>query len=370
MSKLFVGAGNSLQALNAVEIDSESLSDIQLRVKLQPHFLGEALVIIGESADFPQIGSADDHVLIALDINGNIVVIELKEGIAKSGETLSCLRYASYLAGLSVDELGKVAHSFVNRSNNISILRSWQENSVEMSDEAVELSSLLATAFERDAEDFADNINRTQRIIIAADGFDSLMVDMVEWLCKGGADVRGLHYRKFMIGGQEIFFAEQVVPKVDPAIDGTGNKKAASPEAEEPWRVKGLQYYIDRLTPSTAGQLRNLLEIVRPHTFNIDWSHKYYFIIRGARRNLRIRVYHRDRIDIGFMNAAIEGVNELLSRHHLNQVEAAVIGGYDKSPFVATTSDTEFDQRWQNFLGYWLSEHEGAAVGSTTATDI
>jgi hypothetical protein len=360
MSNLYVGAGNALQALQPVEVDEETLREIQLRAKQQPHFLGEPLVVIGEAVDFPQVGGGKDgsHTLVALDVRGSVVVIDLILGVARAAQPLHSLRYASYLANLSVDELGKIAHAFISRPENLPIQRAWEEMSVEMSDEAVELSSLLATTFDRDAEDFTDNINRTQRILLAANAFETRMVEVVDWLSRNGADVRGLHYRKFMVGGQEIYFAEQVVPRLDPAIDASAESGRAAPESEEPWRVRGLPYYLDRLIPSVASQLEDLLQLVRPHTFSIDWLHKYYFLIRGARRNLRVRVYHRDRLDIGFLNATVESANEWLARYLLNEVEARVIGGYEKSPFVVTTSDTEFDDRWRAALCDWLSGSE------------
>ncbi|MFW5857841.1 MAG: hypothetical protein ACOCX4_08185 [Planctomycetota bacterium] len=363
MSSLYVGSGNALQALQPVSLDEEALQEIKLRSKIQPHFLGEPLVVIGESEDFPQISRSGVHpTLLALDTRGQVVTVELKLGVARAAQPLMALRYASYVAQLSAEELGKIAHAFVNRPANIGILRAWQEANVEMSDEAVELTSLLATTFERDAEDFADVINRSQRLIIAAEGFESRMVELIAWLAANGADVRGLQYRKFMVGGQEIYFAEQVVPRIDPAVDASREHTGSAPEAEEPWRVRGLPYYIDRLVPAVGSQLEFLLTLIRPHTFSIDWSHKYYFLVRGARRNLRVRVYHRNRLDIGFFNATVEAASDFLARYNLGHFEPAVLGGYEKSPFVSTSSDTEFDDRWRAALGDWLS---GAEAGAT-----
>ncbi|MHC4886112.1 MAG: hypothetical protein ACYTGH_13625 [Planctomycetota bacterium] len=359
MSNLFVGAGNSLQEVTSVGLDEESLRDIETRIKLQPNFLGERLVVIGEAMDFPQVTVVEDvRYLIALDTVGQTVVIELRLGTARNEISFQGLRFASYLAHMTNEELGKIAHAFIQRPHNLAISRAWQEAGVEMSDEAVELTSLLATAFERDADDFSEAINRVQRIIVAGEGFDARMVEMVDWLSGAGADIRGVRYRKFMVGGQEIYFAEQVVPQVDPAVDGAVSRKAAAPESDEPWRTKGLQYYMDRLVPSVGNQLESLLQMIRPHTFSIDWSHKYYFMVRGARRNLRIRLYQRNRIDIGFLNTTVEVVNEHMSRHGLSSFEATIVGGYEKSPFISTTTDLEVDDRWMRALSDWLSGTE------------
>lgn len=357
MSQLFVGAGNSLQAIQAVSLDSEALHEVAAKVKLQPHFMGEPLVVIAEAADFPQISSSyDEYTLVALDVNGQVVVIELNQGISRSEKPLNALRYASYIAGLGIDELGKVARAFINRPSNLAIHRLWQESNVEMSDESVELSSLLATTFSRDADDFAESINSTQRVIVAAEGFDTRMVEIIGWLSKNGSDVRGIQYQKFMIGGQEIFHAQQVVPDDDPSIDSAkSSKKTGSVEVEEPWRIKGITYYLERLTPAMGAKLEELISLVKDATFAVNWSQKYYFMVRGERQNLRIRTYQKNRLDIGFLNATTDSVTDFLRKYRLESYEPALVGGYDRSPFVSITSDTDFDNRWKEALSDWLN---------------
>ncbi|MFH0911843.1 MAG: hypothetical protein V1918_10110 [Planctomycetota bacterium] len=361
MTNLFVGTGNTLQQLQVVSLDEESLRDIKLRITLQPHFLGEPLVVIGEAADFPQVGASDPYTLIGLDARGRSVVLELRLGVARSEQPFQALRYAAYLAKLSAEDLGKIAHAFAARPANLALQRAWREANVEMSDEAVELASLLATTFSRDAEDFTATVNGAQRILVAAEAFDSRMVEMIDWLARGGADVRGLQYRKFMIGGQEIYYAEQVVPKTDPAIDAVANRISVAAEGEDPWRVRGLAYYLERVIPAVGNRMEELLHLIHPHLFAIDWSNKYYFLIRGARRNLRIRVYQRNRLDIGFLNATVEGVSEYLRPYGITEVEVTTIGGYDKSPFLCTNSDTVFDERWHCLFCDWLRGAEPGA---------
>jgi hypothetical protein len=361
MSQLFVGAGNSLQEVQAVQLDEESLRDIATRIKLQPNFMGEPLVVIGEAADFPQIRSGSDYTLVGVDTGGNLVVIELRQGIARSEENLNALRYAAYIATLSPEDLGKIARAFISRPANMAIARMWKDAHIEMNEETVELSSLLATAFGRDAEDFADNINRSQRIILASEGFDARMVEVVDWLGRWGADVRGVQYSKFMIGGQEIYQAQQVVPDEDPAIDRQHRRGPAASDVEEPWRVRGLSYYLERLTPAMGNKLQEFLQLTKPFTFATDWSQKYFFLLRGSRRNLRVRVYQRNRLDIGFLDTSVERVSDFLKSYRLENHEPVLFGGYEKSPFVGLTSDTELDDRWVCLLGDWLSGQEPGA---------
>ncbi|MBN1256657.1 MAG: hypothetical protein JXA52_03005, partial [Planctomycetes bacterium] len=112
MSDLFVGAGNALQRLQPVAIDEESLEEIKLRAKLQPHFLGEPLVVIAEADDFSHFDMGkNDNCLIALDTLGRVVVVEFRIGVARTSDPLLALRYASHIGKLNIEELGKIAHA-------------------------------------------------------------------------------------------------------------------------------------------------------------------------------------------------------------------------------------------------------------------
>ncbi len=361
MSRIYTGSGRLFQEVQAVELDTESLQDIRRRVKLQPQFLGEPLVVIGESRDFAQLNPESMQDLLALDVLGRAVLIGITIGVADGDAQLSALRFAAQIAPLNAEELGKIARSFIARPENDNLRRHWDELEVEMSDEAVELGSLLAATFARDAGDYAESINSDQRIILAAEGFTTNLVATVQWLVRSGVDIVGLRYRKFVVGGQEIYFAEQVVPMRDVAVDAL-EKPEAPAETVEPWKAKGRAYHLERLTPAIGALLDQLLVMTREATFALNWSHKYYFWLRGVRRNLRVRTYVRDRLEIGFYNAAPEAVEEHISRYGLNAVEVYTLGGYTDSPFIALTSETRLDDKWRAMLTAWMAGGEPVAV--------
>lgn len=355
MSKVYTGTGRLFQEVQALPLDDEALVDIERRVKIQPHFLGEPLVVIGEATDFPQIVPLRRHDLVGLDALGRAVVISLRVGVADTDQDIHGLELAAYLATLAPEDLGKVARSFVSRPANDGLRRAWEEMGVEMSDEAVELSSLLAATFDRDAEDYAELVNAEQRVIVASENFSSRLVGLIQWLVDNGVAITGLRYRKYLVGGQEVYFAEQIVPRLDPAVDAPDTTPGRKPiESVEPWRTKGRAYHVDRLNPSVAGLLDRLIVVTRENTFSLNWSHKYYFWMRGARRNFRIRTYHRDRLEFGFYNAAPKAVQEFLDRYGI-RAEVDVVGGYADSPFVTLSGDATLDERWERMLNDWLS---------------
>lgn len=365
MSKMYTGAGRLFQEVSALPMDEEGLQDMKRRIKLHPHFLGEPLVVVAESDDFPGVTEHGDDTLIAIDSLGRSTAITIAIGTADIKEQIATLQLAAHASSLNPDELGRICRNFADRPQNEQLRRLWTEMDVEMSEDSVEIASLLAAAFERDAEDFFSLINNSQRIIIAAEGFSSRLVNVIHWLNSGGINACGLRYRKYIVGGQDVFAVEQVVPTTDPAVDGPVAKRA-SPDLAEPWRVKGKVYHTERINPRIASTLEDLLLITKPSTFTINWNNKYYFWIRGSRRNLRIRTYSRDRLEIGFYNAAPAAVAEFLEPYDLSGLEVVSIGGYSDSPFVVIGPDTRLDERWHALLNDWLS---GANPGKTTITN-
>ena len=363
MSKMYTGSGRVFQEVSSLPMDEEGLLDIKRRVKIQPHFLGEPLVVVAEAEDFPGICQPGDETMVAIDSLGRCAAVTIAMGTADINQQVSTLQLAAHLAALSIDDIGRLTRNFIDRPANEQLRRLWEDMDVEMSDDSVEIASLLAAAFERDAEDFFSLINGSQRIIIAAEGFTSRLVGVIDWMNIHGVNAIGLRYRKFIVGGQDVFFAEQVVPQTDPAVDSPSNQsKNASPEAVEPWRIKGRIYHAERLNPRLAAVMDEILLATKQSTFTVNWNNKYYFWVRGPRRNLRIRTYSRDRLEIGFYNAAPAAVAEFLEPYGLGGLEVVSVGGYSDSPFVVIGPDMRLDDRWTALLNDWLS---GANPGKT-----
>ena len=355
MGSVFTGAGKHFQQLEAVELDLDNLNEIVTRVKMQPYFLGEPLVVIGESENFPFSVIEGLKELLAVDVLGRAVAIIINIGIAESERRVDgqALEFASYLSSLTPQGLGKIAAEFLDLPQNDQLKRAWEDMGVEMDEDSVEISSLLASSFNRDAADYSDTLNREQRVIIASEAFSTRIVNEIEWLATAGVSIKGLKYLKYLVGGQEIFFAEQVVPRVDPSVDARETSNIVH-DVIEPWKVKGKAYYLERLTPSLVELLEKLLIRVKNETFSIAWAHKNYFWLRGNRMSFRVRIYYRDRIEFGFYNASVDAVEEFLRKFDLPGIEVYSVGGYNDSPFINITNDINFNDEWVRMIRTWL----------------
>lgn len=356
MSQVFTGNGRHFQELQAVSLDQGNLLEIVQRIKLQPRFLGEPLIVIAEGANFSLPALPDVQELVALDVLGRTVAISIVIGTATPERHIEsrAQELAAQVAARSPEELGKISREFLSAPHNDMLRRAWDEAGVEINNEAVELASLLAVTFQRDAGDYADQINREQRILVAAEAFTIRVVNCIQWLAGAGVNIRGLRYQKYLVGGQEIFFAEQAVPRKDPSIDFR-DEPGKTHETVDPWKAKGLAYYQDMLTPAVGSILEQIVVETRQETFSIGWAHKYYFWVRGAKRTLRVRTYHRDRLELGFYNHSREAVEEFLEDFRLPGLEVFVVGGYADSPFISIASGMEIGEEWFFMIRSWLA---------------
>ena len=348
MSRLYTGSGRAFQEVTSAPLDGEALVDIERRVKLQPHFLGEPLVVFADAADFPGFdGNPGGRCLAGADAAGRTVAVSLNLGDADVGALDTVLQMAAALQSMPAETLERTARAFIDRPENAELRRMWEELDVEMEEGEVGFPSLLAVVFEKDADDFAAGVNRGQRLLIAAEGFTPRLLGVMRWLSRSGVGATGLRYRKFEVGGQEVFFVERMPAEAESPTEVS--------VASEPWKTDGRAYHAARLLPDAARLLDDLLLAVQANTFALSWSGKYSFWIRGPRRHFRVRTWYRDRLEVGFHNAAPAAAADFLAPYGLGDVEVSSVGGYADSPFVTLEASARIDERWTAMLNDWLS---------------
>lgn len=166
----------------------------------------ETLLIVGQQSRNQQGGRAD---LIAVDQEGNIVLIELKrdrDDIAARREPFEfqAIRYAANYALIrtSQDLVQKLFAPYVEKHRN------------EFNEAPEVTSSEVAT---RRLESFlADNkatqFNQRQRIALVAASYDEQTLSACAWLAKNGIDIRCLSMSIRKYGQQHFCAIEQTIP--------------------------------------------------------------------------------------------------------------------------------------------------------------
>lgn len=155
-----------------------------------PKALGEDLLIIQkEFSGFDQTNERPD--LLALDKNGNIVIIENKLDDSGRDVTWQALKYASYCSTLK-------------RSDIIQIFREY----LEKLNRADELQDKLACFFENGVE----IENKRQRIFLVAGKFRMEVTSTVLWLAEYGLDIKCFKVTPYQLNSQLFLDVEQIIP--------------------------------------------------------------------------------------------------------------------------------------------------------------
>ncbi|MBA2850834.1 hypothetical protein HNP86_000965 [Methanococcus maripaludis] len=156
---------------------------------------GELLLVVGKE---------DDNV-IAVDNNGNVVLIKINCGIDLENHVDDVvLRTIAQITKYSeIKNVNKfVNHIFeLNESNSIKI-------------EFGKLNKFLK-------KNNVKNFNETQRVILVAEEYGKETLNAINWLNERGIDIRcfKLKIRRYVYTGQFITVVEKIIPNTNPYIE-------------------------------------------------------------------------------------------------------------------------------------------------------
>lgn len=167
-------------------------ADLQaMLVNSWPNFtaeLGEELLLIGQEVA-PSDSVADRIDLLALDDSGSLVVIELKRGTHRL-QLLQAIAYAGMLMRWSMDRI-------------VQTLARTERTDTSVAEDRIEefLGGDLA------------GINRRQRVLLLAEGFDAAVLAAAEWLGeRHGVDLRCHRLSLFSDAGASYLAIVQTYP--------------------------------------------------------------------------------------------------------------------------------------------------------------
>jgi hypothetical protein len=160
-----------------------------------PQALGEELLIIQkEFAGFQDTNERLD--LLALDIHGNLVVIENKLDDSGRDVTWQVLKYASYCSSLTKEDIRHIYQEY--------LLKIGETASAE---------DKLSEFFEgRDFAEIYVNQGSTQRIIMVAGKFRKEVTSTVLWLMNYNIRIQCFKVTPFVFGENLLLNVEQLLP--------------------------------------------------------------------------------------------------------------------------------------------------------------
>jgi len=180
------------------ELGFRERSDLQEWIANDPQVLGEELLIIQK--EFSGFSDTKERLdLLALDKNGDLVIIENKLDDSGRDVTWQALKYASYCSSLSKDNIRKIYQEYLDKT----------------------LQNIPA---EEQISDFFDNVEYeeislnkgvTQRIVLIAANFRKEVTSTVLWLLNYKIRLQCIRVTPFLLDDQLFLNFDQIIPLKD-----------------------------------------------------------------------------------------------------------------------------------------------------------
>lgn len=193
------------KANRCIKVEQKKFSDLGFRERdhlqewlaAEPSMFGERLLIIQKEFD----GFSDTRErldLLALDENGNVVVIENKLDDTGRDVVWQSLKYASYCSSLGKEELRSIYQDYLKKSG---------------SDDTAE--QRLSAFLKKDYDEIILNKGASQRIFLVAAMFRKEVTSTVLWLMNYNLKIQCFKVTPYQ-NGEELFLdIEQIIPIKD-----------------------------------------------------------------------------------------------------------------------------------------------------------
>lgn len=219
--------------------------------------LGEPLLIFGRQVTIPDTKDRLD--LLAVDVHGVIVVIELKRGQLKDPVDVQSLRYASYLSKWRFSDFENIAKNYYGKTG----------------DPEFNFNDIFETFCNDSGIDDIPDFNNEQRIIIAGSSVREKLGSVALWLRDHNIDIKLIEVKSYKEGNNIFIEPTTLVP-----LPVSKFVEVGKPSTEgNPWIIDGKKWHLEqRCSPKTKEMLL-ILDQVLQDEFDLEgsrWSQKYY----------------------------------------------------------------------------------------------
>lgn len=196
----------SIKEIEFSDFNFKERYDIQEWVESNPNILGENLLIISKDLTFFN-DTKERPDLIAIDENGNIVIIELKRDDSGLNLEWQAIKYASYLSKFTVNDIFNLYEKYLTKYN--------KDSEIEIT-----LPSIKQKILEFIDEDTFDDINKKQRLILVSHRFAKEVTSAVNWLIeKYQMDIKCVQLIPFFDKDKESYYIQSNTILPVPGID-------------------------------------------------------------------------------------------------------------------------------------------------------
>lgn len=180
-----------------IELGFRERQHLQEWIANKPEALGEELLIIQK--EFDGFNDTNERLdLLALDQDGNVVVIENKLDDTGRDVTWQVLKYASYCSTLSKEQIKNIYQNYLNKAGLGEIA-----------------TEKLSNFYNQEYEEIAINKGNTQRLILVAANFRKEVTSTVLWLMNYKLRIQCFKATPFALDEKLFLTLEQIIPTKD-----------------------------------------------------------------------------------------------------------------------------------------------------------
>ena len=181
-----------MQAKSFRELGFKERKNLQEWLAHQPDALGEELLIIQKEFD-GFAGTRERLDLLALDKNGNLVVIENKLDDSGRDVVWQALKYASYCANLTKSQIVEIFRQHLKEDGNAEDL----------------ICEFLGTS---DIDEVKINTGNSQRLMFVAANFPKEVTNTALWLLGQGISIQCFRVTPYVFGEGALLSIDQIIP--------------------------------------------------------------------------------------------------------------------------------------------------------------
>jgi hypothetical protein len=215
--------------------------DLEKWVEHYPEILGEELLIV--TTEYDKFDKTNERLdLLAIDKDGNLVVIELKRDDSGKNVDLQAIKYAAYCSTLTFNEVVKLYQRYLVKTD-----RSMTE--------AIARDRIIGFIENDEFEELSDR----PRIIIVSKSYRPEVTASVIWLRKFGMDITCIKLTPFELDNDVIAFESTILIPLPEAKDFIieSEKKESIEHAQTLTQQAYIDFYnelIEKLNKVLPGQ--------------------------------------------------------------------------------------------------------------------
>lgn len=200
---------------------------IEKWIENYPAILGEELLVI--TTEYDRFDKTRDRLdILALDKDGNLVIIELKRDDSGKHADLQAIKYAAYCSTMRFNDVCQLHQAYCEKQGVVL--------------DHIEVREKILAFIEN--EEF-EELNEYPRIILVARQFRPEVIASVLWLRKFGVDITCVKLSPYAIGNDEIAFESNIVIPPPEASSFIAAKERKDNRSLTVSQVEYIEFYKD-----------------------------------------------------------------------------------------------------------------------------